>query len=216
MSLYVFIDGAHFREAHRTAMNGFYNVVPAIDWPNLRQFWGSARRIYYYDAIDRNTQGSESDDDRDKRVAEHDRFHAYLNSLPYWSVREGFVSRGRRATRRTQKAVDVQLAVDAMEHAANHTLTQAVFVMGDLDFEPLLFSLGRFGVQTKVFYENFSVSPELLEAADERQQLTLATFYGMSEENFRISCPASSTLIPLAGAFFSTNRQSSQRQQTGE
>jgi hypothetical protein len=91
-----------------------------------------------------------------------------------WHVREGFVSRGRRAKRRTQKAVDVQLAVDALEHAVAHNMDTATFVLGDLDFEPLFFSLNRFGVIVSVYYFEGTASEELLEAADARSPIVFS------------------------------------------
>jgi uncharacterized LabA/DUF88 family protein len=186
MDYYVFIDGAYLRAAHEDVMRAFYGVVPPINFRDMSStFLGHPARIYYYDAVDRNRVGSESEAERDQRVKERDDFHAYLNSLPRWSVREGFVSRGRRASRRSQKAVDVQLAVDALEHAANRSMQRAGFIFGDLDFEPLLFSLGRFAVKTDVWFERESASPELLEAADERHMLTVKDFWSMAPPDFQ-------------------------------
>jgi hypothetical protein len=68
-------------------------------------------------------------------------------------------------------------------------MTQAGFILGDLDFEPLLFSLNRFGIETTVFYERETASEELLEAADVRNQLTLATFYTISDDAFQRVAP---------------------------
>jgi uncharacterized LabA/DUF88 family protein len=192
MSAYLFIDGAYFREAYRSSMQRFFGAVPSINWPALQGQLGSVQRIYYYDAIDRGTVGAETPDGQQKRIKDADDFHAYLNTIPNWHVREGFTSRGRRAARRTQKAVDVQLAVDALEHAAAHNMSVAYFVFGDLDFEPLLFSLNRAGVQTVVWYELGTASEELLEAADVRQQLTLSIFHAMTVGSFNGStaCPS--------------------------
>jgi len=153
-------------------------------------------RIYYYDSVDRERVGAESDAERDARVKEREDLHAYLNSLPKWHVREGFMSRARRASRRTQKAVDVQLAVDALEHAIHRNIQQAFFIFGDLDFEPLLLSLNRLGILTTVWYERHSASRDLLEAADERHQLMLRDFHYISDPEFQGSTSAPVLHIP--------------------
>jgi hypothetical protein len=56
-------------------------------------------------------------------------------------------------------------------------MRQAILFTGDLDFEPLLTSLARLGVQTKLFYVPQHASPELLRAADEIQIFTLEQFF---------------------------------------
>jgi uncharacterized LabA/DUF88 family protein len=187
MSFYLFIDGAYFHEGYRDVMQTFYGEVPPINYRELATRLQGAQRVYYYDAVDRGKIGEETSDHQEARIKERDSFHAYLNSLPRWHVREGFVSRGRRVSRRTQKAVDVQLAVDALEHAVAHNMTRAGFILGDLDFEPLLFSLNRFGIETTVWYERKSASPELLEAADVRRQLRIHDYYNLATDSFKNS-----------------------------
>lgn len=65
------------------------------------------------------------------------------------------------------------------------TWDRASFVFGDLDFEPLLFSLNRFGVTTAVWFERDSTSTELLEAADWRHQITVRTCWELADATFR-------------------------------
>lgn len=191
MTRYLYIDAHYLHEAHAKAMSEFYGFVPPINYRDLSAtLGGSHERVFYYDAVDRQRVGDESDKQRDDRIAEKDAFLAYLNALPQWHVREGFVSRGRRASRRSQKAVDVQLAVDAMEHAASRIIDGAVFVLGDLDFEPLLFSLNRLGVRTTVLYERGTATEELLEAADRRDVLDLKRMFDISMPEFQHSHPA--------------------------
>lgn len=181
---YLFIDGHYLREAYKASMQRFYGEVPEMDFQSLKARFGSASRVYYYDAIDRTLAGNEKESDRDARVKRMDDLHSYLNSLPRWHVREGFVTRGRKR-RREQKAVDVQLAVDALEHAVARNIANATFVLGDLDFEPLFFSLNRFGVLVTVYFERGSASQDLLEAADQRYEMTIAEFFDMASEEFR-------------------------------
>lgn len=183
-AIYLFIDAAYLRQSYTAAMTRFYGTVPEINWSMIRTLFGNPSRIYYYDAIDRRQVGDETPQQQTERISKADNLHKSLNSLPNWHVREGFVSRGRRASRRTQKAVDVQLAVDALEHAVAHNMGQAVFILGDLDFEPLFFSLNRFGIPVMVHFEEGTASEELLEAADVRSPMTLQTFNQMAVSSF--------------------------------
>jgi uncharacterized LabA/DUF88 family protein len=170
-------------------MRTFYGTAPDINWPVFSNQFGQPGRIYYYDSVDRGQVGSETPQAREERIRKLDDFHAYLNSLPNFHVREGFVSRGRRATRRSQKAVDVQLAADALEHAVAHNMTHASFILGDLDFEPLFFSLNRFGINVLVNYEERTASRELPEAADVRNPMTLSTFVSLTHQSFQSKHP---------------------------
>src|SRR5688500_9928179 len=94
---YLFGDAAYFREAFNSITRTFYGLVPAINWPLFKSHFGNPQRIYYYDSIDRNQIGNETPSERDARVEQLDRFHRYLNTFSDFHVREGFVSRGRRA-----------------------------------------------------------------------------------------------------------------------
>jgi uncharacterized LabA/DUF88 family protein len=203
---YLFIDGAYFREAYRAVMSRFYGTVPDVNYDVFWNVFSNPTRIYYYDAVDRNRIGDETTAQRDARVSALNTFHAYLNSLSGWHVREGFVSRGRRASRRTQKAVDIQLAVDALEHAVAHNMSYASFILGDLDFEPLFFSLNRFGVIVTVYFEPGTASQELLEVADQRAPMTLSQFTVLAVPEFRqaniipefsVGAPAPNQMSPV-------------------
>ena len=99
-------------------------------------------------------------------------------------MREGHVRRSLKR-KREQKAVDVQLAVDALEHAARSNMTMAILLTGDLDFEPLLGSLERMGVRTRLAYVPRHTSTDLLRAADEIRKITLQHFYSWSAPSFR-------------------------------
>jgi hypothetical protein len=75
--------------------------------------------------------------------------------------------------------------VDAMEHAARGNMQLAIFITGDLDFEPLLNSLLRLGVRTQLKYVPLQTSPELRAAADEIRKITLEHFFAWSAPSFR-------------------------------
>lgn len=98
-------------------MQTFYDQVPEIDFRVVAEGF-QAERTYYYDAIDYTQASDEAKKDYDNRISEKEALHDYINSQPGFHVREGRVRRSLRKRNREQKAVDVQLAVDALEHAA--------------------------------------------------------------------------------------------------
>jgi uncharacterized LabA/DUF88 family protein len=184
MSSYLFIDGAYLRERFEHQMMTFYGVVPAIQFDVLAANLGG-HRTYYYDAINYNRGPSESESDFNARITKIHRLHDYISSQPGFHVREGHVRRSPVRKRQEQKGVDVQLAVDALEHAARGNMEIAALLAGDLDFEPLLTSLARLGVRTRLFYATGHAAVELRQAADEVQTITLQNFWGWATSSFK-------------------------------
>jgi uncharacterized LabA/DUF88 family protein len=182
MSTYLFIDGDYLCGNFAKQMQQFYGLVPPIAFDTVK---GKAERAFYYDAIDYNKSENETQADCDRRVAEREALHAYINSLPGFHVRDGRVRKSPKKRGREQKGVDVLLAVDAMEHAARGNMQLAIFITGDLDFEPLLNSLLRLGVRTQLKYVPLQTSPELRAAADEIRKITLEHFFAWSAPSFR-------------------------------
>jgi uncharacterized LabA/DUF88 family protein len=110
-------------------------------------------RVFYYDA-----------------VAEDDAVQpAYLNkidSLPDTFVASTGFLRQRRNKSRGQKAVDVQLAVDALEAAYSRTVGAIVLITGDLDLLPLIEAIRRAGPHVILGTVEGHVAQELCSAAD--------------------------------------------------
>jgi uncharacterized LabA/DUF88 family protein len=165
-------------------MRAFYGHVPPIAFDDLGTDLG-AHRIYYYDAIDYTKDDKESDTDYETRIEELEALHEYIDSRPGFHVRAGRVRKSPRKEKREQKGVDVLLAVDALEHAARGNMNQAIILTGDLDFEPLLSSLVRLGVRTKLVYVPRTTSKELMRAADEIQKITLWHFHKWAPPSFK-------------------------------
>lgn len=114
-------------------------------------------RLFYYDALDDN--GPEPE-----RAA----FAAYLDAveqLADTSVATGYVKSSRRRGRE-QKAVDVQLAVDALEAALTGRADVIALVAGDGDFAPLAEAVRRAGPHCIVLAFPNSLARELRMAAD--------------------------------------------------
>jgi uncharacterized LabA/DUF88 family protein len=165
-------------------MEKFYGFVPPIQFDVLSSQLGG-QRTYYYDAINYSNLKDESDEDRDKRIAAKQAFHDYVSSQQGVHVREGHVRRSPAKKKQEQKGVDVQLAVDALEHAARGNMEKAVLLTGDLDFEPLLNSLARMGVRTRLIYVSQHAPLELRQAADDVQKITLEHFWQWAAPPFQ-------------------------------
>ena len=63
-------------------------------------------------------------------------------------------------------------------------MSYATLLLGDLDFQPLIAALVRFGVRVTVYYEA-GAREELLEVADERHPLTLSEYCVLSPPTFK-------------------------------
>lgn len=181
---YAFVDGNYLNARFGHQMDTFYGVVPPINFDAIRQFLG-AERLFYYDAIDYTQDDKEKDSDYHARIGTRESLHAYINSRTGWHVREGHVRRAKQQKKREQKGVDILLSVDAMKHAARGNMNTAVLLAGDLDFEPLVQSLLRLGVPTRLIYSPTNVSDLLKAAADDRHKMTLQQFYAWSPYSFR-------------------------------
>jgi uncharacterized LabA/DUF88 family protein len=185
MSSYLFVDGEYLRKAFETSMKRFFVTAPPMDYRPLMALGASYQRGFYYDAIDYEPRSGETADQTKARIAERVQLHQHINSIPNFHVREGYVSTGRKPSKRQQKAVDVQLAVDALENAAVKNMAYAALLLGDLDFQPLVVALTRFGVRVTILYEHSTASEPLLEVADQRRSLTLADYQTLCTPSFK-------------------------------
>ena len=112
-------------------------------------------RVFYYDAIDWQSEGA----------AQQDAYLRRVGAIPFTRVATGYMREARRRPRE-QKAVDVQLAVDALEAALSGRFNVCVIFTGDGDFAPLLDAVRRAGPFVLVAAFPKSLSLELNEAAD--------------------------------------------------
>lgn len=165
-------------------MQAFFDEVPPIEYRQLISLGVNHQRVFYYDAVDYEPRPGETVAHTEARITERVTLHRQINTIPNFHVREGYVSTGRKPRQREQKAVDVQLAVDAIEQAALRNMSHATLLLGDLDFQPLIAALVRFGIRVTVFYEQ-GAREELLEVADERHPLRLAEYSLLSPPTFR-------------------------------
>lgn len=173
---YAFIDGNYLRCAYeRTLRKLFPNAHHTnLDFATIKNELG-ASKVFYYDAVDEEA----------KDAAERRTFLEHLQGLDGFHVREGSVSRSKTKKKRTQKRVDVQLAVDCLMHAYHKNIWHVNLIAGDLDFEPLVAALVDLGIHVHVFYESTSAARRLCRAADAAEPIDFVRFYRWSSKGFR-------------------------------
>jgi hypothetical protein len=130
---------------------------------------------------------NEPEADFNARVAKQEEMFTAIRSLRGFHVRLGSVSGKRKKLR--QKKVDVQLVVDALEHAFRGNMSRVCLVAGDLDFAPLVECLVRLGTYVEVIYEPTSAAVDLYQAADSSQEITFSTVYRWSTKGFKEQHP---------------------------
>lgn len=103
----------------------------------------------------------------------HD-YHSRVEQLLNCSVRTGEIGPGLKRgqpANRTQKGVDVLLAVEMLADAQERNYDVAVLVAGDADFVPLVSAVRRLGRRVILGYSAVGVSGELIRAVDATYQL---------------------------------------------
>jgi uncharacterized LabA/DUF88 family protein len=180
MSTYAFLDGNYIRRASDELMKQMFDVPADLDFAKMS---GLGDRVYYYDCLDDLKRASESDQDFKLRLdRQTDEFNV-IQSLPKFHVRYGSLTGENR--KRRQKKVDVQLAVDALEHAFRRNMTHAILMAGDLDFAPLVDCLVRVGTRVTVMYERTSATSDLYRAADIGAEINIVQVHGWSTNIFQ-------------------------------
>jgi len=104
------------------------------------------------------------------RYAAIDRFIYSLKKIPRFEVRLGKLSyiHGEFVQRR----VDVLLSVDLVRMSWGRQIQRAVLLSGDIDLVPAVQAAKDAGVLTQVYYSRRSVHDELLQACDDRFEMT--------------------------------------------
>ena len=164
MRTYVFIDGGHIRSGltrigaswESLNLRTMCEVLPS--WVGGAWMRESMRvsRVFVYDAV------PESGDDEGNLVEEWLKRNDRVMDV---DVRYGRLA-GEPQSRQRQKAVDVQLAVDALSFAVNDTYDVAILVTGDADFIPVVEAVRERGPLVCVCAFQESLSDELAKRAD--------------------------------------------------
>lgn len=169
---YLFIDGGCLRATLKNLSDRYFDGRELrINYSSLK---GSHLKAFYYDAIPA-MKPNETDEEYVKRVQPRVALHEQIAKLPGYHIYEGD-SRIRRKQVQ-QKEVDVMIAVDMLTHTFRGNMGRATFIASDVDFKPLLDALVREGMFVELIYPPTETSQNLVDAADERQPLSIDVIY---------------------------------------
>jgi uncharacterized LabA/DUF88 family protein len=137
-------------------------------------------RTYIYDCM---PYQSHPPTESEKRFyASKQKFFTALNRMPRFEVRYGKLQRLPDPSSLTgfkliQKRVDVLMSVDIVRMTTGKQIFRVILVTGDSDLVPAVTSAKDAGAEVYLWYgrtSNCFVHDELLEACDERRELTQA------------------------------------------
>jgi len=164
--VYVFFDGGHIRDGlHKigvpwSQVDLSQVAKVALKWvgSSWRELPMKVSRVYIYDAVP---------DDADPSQHDVETWLTRNGQQRDAHVRRGHLAGDRRGGQRIrQKAVDVQLAVDALMLASNGVFDMALLVTGDADFVPVAEAVRDKGPLVAVCSFGSSLSDALREVAD--------------------------------------------------
>jgi uncharacterized LabA/DUF88 family protein len=167
---YLFIDAGHLRECFNLAMRQWFDRESEVDCEKLKTRV-RAFKLFYYDCLDdiqRSGEAAKAFKDRvEQQQEQFDRIRSILGA----HVRLGSLA-GSSQKRRRQKGVDIQLAVDMMNHAIRQNMKRAVLLTGDADFKPLVESM-----------------IQLVRAADASELLAFDEYFNLAPNELREEFP---------------------------
>ena len=192
---YLFVDGGYLRKVAEKFGSEFFGVD---ELPINHAVLGNRfTKCFYYDCLPAQ-RGNEALQAYEARVSEQRARLSTIRSLRGWHVVEGvMVGTGSRAR---QKQVDIHIAVDLLTHSYGKNMHKAAFIAGDQDFKPVVEAVVRDGMFIEIWYERSSASADLLDAADDRRELNVYSFYGFVDPRFKNTHPLptrSHSLLPV-------------------
>jgi len=125
-------------------------------------------RTYYYHCMP--YQGTPPTEDERHRFAAMDKFISNLKKLPRFQFRQGKLQKIQGTFR--QKRVDIWMAVDLVRMASQNQIEKAILITGDSDLVPAIEAARDCGVVVVLYYSPNSRHDELLQACDERYEIT--------------------------------------------
>lgn len=161
----VFIDGGyldHLRDHRRVGRLDLEKLVHSVVGE------GELLRAYYYTCMP--FQSEPPTEEERGRYAKKDQFLSVVRRLPRFEVRLGKIQRIGDEVR--QKRVDILLAIELVSLAWKGSIDRAVVVAGDSDFVPAVEQAKDAGVVVQLLYFRESCHDELLDAVDERVEIT--------------------------------------------
>ena len=171
----IFIDGGYLRRI----LTDHFNRA-RVDYSLLSQEMAGNTdilRTYYYDCLPYQSDPPTLAEKR--RFSKTEGFFATLRRLPRYEVRLGKLEyRGRNPqTGRpsfAQKRVDALMGIDLALLSAQRSIADAVILTGDSDFLPAVEVAKSQGVLVRLYYHRSSCHNDLLDAMDERVEITQA------------------------------------------
>ena len=161
----VFIDGGyldHLRDHRNLGRLDLEKLVHSVVGE------GELLRAYYYTCMPFLSKPP-TEEER-SRYAKKDQFLSVVRRLPRFEVRLGKIQRIGDEVR--QKRVDILLAIELVSLAWKRNIDWAVVVAGDSDFVPAVEQAKDAGVVVRLLYFHESCHDELLDAVDERVEIT--------------------------------------------
>lgn len=125
-------------------------------------------RTYYYHCMP--FQSVVPTPEERSRFAAMDAFIFNLKKLPRFQFRQGKLQ--RIGNEYKQKRVDIWMAVDLVRMSSNRQIEKAILITGDSDLVPAIEAARDEGVVVVLFYSPDSRHDELLQACDERYEIT--------------------------------------------
>jgi uncharacterized LabA/DUF88 family protein len=157
---------------------GYLDKVMANDFAHTKldigklgdELCGSMERLrtYYYHCMP--YQGTPPTDDEKRRFASMDSFISNLKKLPRFQFRQGKLQKIKGEFR--QKRVDIWMAVDLVRMSSQKQIDKAIIITGDSDLVPAIEAARDCGVVVVLLYSPNSRHDELLQACDERYEIT--------------------------------------------
>ena len=179
----IFIDGNYLYKNSEKILQ----EKPKLNWDGVRDCLaslvekGTMLRCYYYDALPALSNPPTSEEKEWHEKKQH--FVDALSYLPYFEPRIGYcryveIDGNKRPI---QKKVDVLLAVDLLQLASQHAITDAVIVAGDGDFVPALEAAKMMGVCIHLVHAEVT-SVELKKIADTTHEIDLKMIKSWSKK----------------------------------
>ena len=162
----ILIDGAYLEKVRENDFDGV-----RVDLGKLGdELSGSMERLrtYYYNCMPYT--GNPPTPEERARLASMDSFISVLKRLPRFQVRLGKLQ--RIANQFRQKRVDIWMAVDLVRMSANKQIDKAIIITGDSDLVPAVEAARDSGVVVTLYYSPNARHDELLQACDERYEIT--------------------------------------------
>lgn len=125
-------------------------------------------RTYYYHCMP--FQSDPPTPEERIRFASMDAFIFSLKKLPRFQFRQGKLQ--KIGSEYKQKRVDIWMAVDLVRMSSNRQIEKALIVTGDSDLVPAIEAARDEGVVVVLYYSPNSRHDELLQACDERYEIT--------------------------------------------